>query len=686
MSAQVAEKSTRRGRPSGKAQVGQEAGLRLHDLSFVRAVVQGLAPAAAAQRYLPESLVDERVARTHLRHLVRSAAAVLEGMCEPVAAQTVLAWLDDQIAESTRPDVTTAGAVGENLPSVDEFAEEIGAEDFSEREIQELYQERYGALMAVMPVPAATAAAAVKLDAVLRALSIVQSRGVVLPKASDPVRLWFSQTLTTRLVDAQIVLLQDLVQYVNRHGRHWYKHVPGVGQDRARRLVGWLVQHEPFLDLKLAPRSRWDSVGGHGQVGTERHTVCFSTPSSDAAQGLVAQFSAGALADGPNSTRVGESLRSLGPNALGVQSDLDAVKAWLETLSFKSQHTRAAYARDVQRLLIWAHERDKTLSTLTVTDAADHARFLVDPPAHWLCELPTRRADAGWRPMRGPLSDASAARALAAVGHLYGFLVETGFLVANPFSRIRRSSVLGKTPQIDTTRSFGSHHLQMLVDVVQAMPAGPACRRAQALLMLMTSTGVRIGELGGTWGDVVSTQNDWEDGREAKEAQCLRVIGKGGKERFLPMKPSVLKVLQAHLDDRRALEQQGVLPRFELSLTPLISVVAKPVGLDQSKDNGGLSAAGIHRVIKSLCERAARKCTDARLAAEFRAASAHWMRHTFAHAVLRASGGDLPVTQQLLGHASIATTGIYVKADMSQRLRAVMALPVMFDSGGPAQR
>lgn len=686
MSAQVAEKSTRRGRPSGKAQVGQEAGLRLHDLSFVRAVVQGLAPAAAAQRYLPESLVDERVARTHLRHLVRSAAAVLEGMCESVAAQTVLAWLDVQIAGSTRPDVTTAGAVGETLPSLDEFAEEIGAEDFSEREIQELYQERYGALMAVMPAPAATAAAAVKLDAMLRALSIVQSRGVVLPKASDPVRLWFSQTLTTRLVDAQIGLLQDLVKYVNRHGRHWYKHVTGVGQDRARRLVGWLVQHEPFLDLKLAPRSRWDSDTERVQDATESDTACCSIPSSGAAQGSVARFCEAALADGPVSTKGGESLRSLGPNALGVQSDLDAVKAWLETLSFKSQHTRTAYARDAQRLLLWAHERGKTLSTLTVTDAADHARFLVDPPAHWLCELPTRRADPGWRPMRGPLSDASAARALAAIGHLYGFLVETGFLVANPFSRIRRSSVRGKTPQIDTTRAFGSHHLQMLVDVVQAMPAGPARRRAQALLMLMTSTGVRIGELGGTWGDVVSTQTKWGEDVEAKEAQCLCVIGKGGKERFLPMKPSVLKVLQAHLDDRRALEQQGVLHPLELSATPLISVVAKPVGLDLAKGNGGLSVAGIHRVIKSLCERAARECTDARLAAELRAASAHWMRHTFAHAVLRASGGDLPVTQQLLGHASIATTGIYVKADMSQRLRAVMALPVMFDAGGPVQR
>jgi site-specific recombinase XerD len=58
------------------------------------------------------------------------------------------------------------------------------------------------------------------------------------------------------------------------------------------------------------------------------------------------------------------------------------------------------------------------------------------------------------------------------------------------------------------------------------------------------------------------------------------------------------------------------------------------------------------------------------------------MRHTFAHAVLRASGNDLAVTQQLLGHASIATTGIYIKADVSQRHRAVMAMTPLFDSGG----
>jgi site-specific recombinase XerD len=375
----------------------------------------------------------------------------------------------------------------------------------------------------------------------------------------------------------------------------------------------------------------------------------------------------------------GFSLRGSGPNAAGAADDTEAIKAWLDTLSFKSPHTRTAYARDAQRLLYWAHERSKTLSTLTVSDAADHARFLVDPPAHWLCALPTRRQDADWRPMRGALSDASAARALAAIGHLYGFLVETGYLVANPFSRIHRASSRGKGPQIDTTRSFRASQLQMLVEVVQAMSTGPSRRRARALLMLMGSTGVRIGELGGSWGDVIATTVDLEEGGQARDEHCLRVMGKGGKERMLPLQPSVLQALQEHLDDRKALERQGLLPTCELEQTPLISVVAKPVGPDLANAVGGLSAAGIHRVIKALCEHAAKHCEDPRVAAEFREASAHWMRHTFAHAVLRASGGDLPVTQQLLGHASLSTTGIYLKADMGQRFRAVLAMPLMFD-------
>ena len=47
--------------------------------------------------------------------------------------------------------------------------------------------------------------------------------------------------------------------------------------------------------------------------------------------------------------------------------------------------------------------------------------------------------------------------------------------------------------------------------------------------------------------------------------------------------------------------------------------------------------------------------------------------------MLRATGNDLAVTQQLLDHRSIATTGIYVKADMTQRIEAVLAMPERFN-------
>ena len=88
----LAMPTTRGGRPPGKAQVCREAGLRLHDLSFARSVVQGLAPTVAAQRYLPDSLVDERVASAHLRHVLQIAVDILGGIAEQTAANALLAF------------------------------------------------------------------------------------------------------------------------------------------------------------------------------------------------------------------------------------------------------------------------------------------------------------------------------------------------------------------------------------------------------------------------------------------------------------------------------------------------------------------------------------------------------------------------------------------------------------------
>ena len=160
LTCELAMPTTRGGRPPGKAQVWREAGLRLHDLSFVRAVVQGLAPAVAAQRYLPELVADERVAGAYLRRVVEMASDILGGHGEQGLARELVnfaKFTKSQVNSTNYENPATAQSVPK-VPSLDEFAEEIGAEDFSEREIQELYQERYGELLATLPAAAETSA------------------------------------------------------------------------------------------------------------------------------------------------------------------------------------------------------------------------------------------------------------------------------------------------------------------------------------------------------------------------------------------------------------------------------------------------------------------------------------------------------------------------------------------------
>ncbi|MNZ77758.1 Tyrosine recombinase XerD [compost metagenome] len=114
------------------------------------------------------------------------------------------------------------------------------------------------------------------------------------------------------------------------------------------------------------------------------------------------------------------------------------------------------------------------------------------------------------------------------------------------------------------------------------------------------------------------------------------------------------------LDERLALGQPG-------TVGDLASNASR-----QANPNGALSAARLHGVLKSFFRQVQQQPGAGNT--DFLKASAHWLRHTFAHQSLRASGKDLAVVQQLLGHADISTTGIYVKADMASRVAAVLGV------------
>lgn len=611
MLVEPAEKSRRRGRPLGQAKVNREAGLRLHDLAFARAVVQGVNVGAAAERYLPELPGDERVAASYFRRLLGNGADVLVGMGEPGAANVLKAWVEPQGAE-----VTEAQAVA---PTLDEFAEEVGAEDFSEREILEMYQERYG-VQQTATAPTASRPAGAK---VLDALSLIQSRGLVLPKPTDVLRLWFSAGLDRCLARAGIETLESLVSFANHWGPHWYRRVPGIGKSRGARVLQWLKDHQSYL----------------GEV----HSLDLAA---------AAPADAAALVMPPDGL-----LRVTGPNALGAQTDREALNSWLATLDFVSPHTKRAYARDVGRLLVWAQEElGRGLSDLTVNDASAHARFLQSPSERWITE-PGRRRSLPIT-MRAGLAPSSTARALAAIGHFYGFLVETQYLRANPFARIRAPQ--DKGVQMDVQRCFSNAHLQAIQLTLAKMPESPRKRRWVAILTLLEGTGLRIGEIPVSWASVVDVADP-----EVGKISCLMVLGKGGRERLLPLKAEVLQALLAHRADQLVGDVS--------TPSPLIGLIDEPVHGKEEARGGALSTARVRVVLKDLFRLVADQ-VPGEMAEDFRRATPHFMRHTFAHRVLTVTKQDLAVTQQLLGHKSISTTGIYIKAGLAQRLSALSAL------------
>lgn len=94
--------------------------------------------------------------------------------------------------------------------------------------------------------------------------------------------------------------------------------------------------------------------------------------------------------------------------------------------------------------------------------------------------------------------------------------------------------------------------------------------------------------------------------------------------------------------------------------------------------DGRLSASSIAELLKQFFKRVGQRSDLVTGEADFAAASTHWLLHTFAHRVIAQPDAKLHVVQKLLGHQSLATTGLYLDADMTERVRAVAQLKPVF--------
>ncbi|MFJ6114984.1 site-specific tyrosine recombinase XerD [Agrococcus sediminis] len=263
-----------------------------------------------------------------------------------------------------------------------------------------------------------------------------------------------------------------------------------------------------------------------------------------------------------------------------------------------SQHTVAAYRRDLGGYLA-------VLEARGVTDASAIAG---DDVAAFRAAL----ADRG-------LAASSVARHLSAVKALHRWLVDER-VAAEDVAKDQRPP---KLPQ-RLPKAISVAQMQRLLEA--AGGDDPAGLRDRALLELLYATGARISEVVGLDVDDLASTAD--------EQQLVRVTGKGAKQRLVPVGSYARRATDAWLvRGRAALAAKG-------RGTPALLLGAR---------GGRLSRQAAWEIIQRVADEAGVEHV-----------SPHTFRHSFATHLLE-GGADVRVVQELLGHASVATTQIYTQ-------------------------
>jgi integrase/recombinase XerC len=262
-----------------------------------------------------------------------------------------------------------------------------------------------------------------------------------------------------------------------------------------------------------------------------------------------------------------------------------------------SAHTQKGYRRDLREFQEFlTARRDRDVPGADVRDVRA-----------WLAWLHERR-----------LARTSIARKLSSVRSCYRFLARRGVVAHNPARQVRTPRLGQRLPNVlpkDEAR-----------ELLERPPAPSlAGRRDHALLELLYATGIRVAECCGL---------DWTDLDQLQGV--VRVAGKGGREREVPVGGAALAALAAYARARG--ETSG------------------PVFVNLK--GGRLTARSALRIVR---QRAREAGLDRRV-------TPHTMRHSFATHML-GEGADLRLIQELLGHSRLSTTQRYTHVSPERMLR-----------------
>ncbi|HEY2642437.1 MAG TPA: site-specific tyrosine recombinase XerD [Galbitalea sp.] len=284
------------------------------------------------------------------------------------------------------------------------------------------------------------------------------------------------------------------------------------------------------------------------------------------------------------------------PAELSLEQSLDRYLRHVSIERGLSTNTVAAYRRDLTAYLTFLETRGVSApSSITTEDVAAFSR-----------ELRTREEQ--------PLTASSTARMLSSVRSFHRYLLDEGQVETDVAHSTKPPKLASRLP-----KAISVEQMETVLDAARGET--PQALRDTALLELLYATGARISEA------VDLNVDDVIDG------DIVRLFGKGGKQRIVPLGSYARSAIDAYLVRARpGLSEKG-------ASTPALFLGAR--GQRVSRQNAWL-------IIRAAAERA-------NLGIEI---SPHTFRHSFATHLL-AGGADVRVVQELLGHSSVATTQIY---------------------------
>ena len=262
-----------------------------------------------------------------------------------------------------------------------------------------------------------------------------------------------------------------------------------------------------------------------------------------------------------------------------------------------SDHTMDAYKRDINQYLMYLGDLDlQNLSDVKSTHVRDYIRVLND----------------------GGMAPASISRIISSIRTYYRFLSSENILNENPVLLINNPKLPKKLPDV-----LSEKEISLIINAIQE--SSQFYQRDKAIIEMLYSCGIRVTELCN-----LEVSNLFID------EDLIRVMGKGNKERLLPLGVRSKKYVNEYIKHSRN-------SHIKKSGSSFVFV---------SRNGNQLTRAMINIILNKWTQVSGLK----------KSVSPHKLRHSFATHLLE-GGADLRFVQALLGHSDISTTQIYTHID-----------------------